>query len=289
MKEKVLVLGGDERQLYAAKNFLINGFDTQIYGFSEADETQISNLRKAESLEEGIKKADIVVLPMPVSKNGEYLNAPLNRMLISLEEINNFLTSSKKVYGGIIGEGFFSKSNFVNDYSLMEMLTVKNAALTAEGTIGMMVSSSPSGIYGSKVLITGYGRIGKILAGYVKSLGGIPVVAARKERDYAWCDFGGIKHIGYSDLKKEATKCEFLINTVPSKVIDEDVISTLDLSCVVIDLASCLGGCDFEALEKRKIKYFHALGIPGKFSPKTAGELISSVIIGREKELKTNG
>ena len=289
MKECILILGGDERQLHAAKNFLANGFDTQIYGFSKAEETQISNLRKADSLEAGIKKADIIVLPMPVSKNGEYLNAPLNCALISLEDINSLLTPSKKIYGGMISVGAFTKSNFVNDYSKMEMLTVKNAALTAEGTIGMMISSSSFGIYGSKVLITGYGRIGKILADYVKSLGGIPVVAARKEKDYAWCDFLGIKHIGYEDLKSEAAECEFLINTVPHKVVTEDVISALNSSCVVIDLASSPGGCDFEALEKRKIKHFHALGIPGKFSPKTAGELISSVIIGREKGLKTNG
>ncbi len=286
MKENILVLGGDKRQLHAAKKFVENGFDTEIYGFSEADETE---LRKAKSLEEGIKKADIIVLPMPVSTDGEYLNAPLNSKMISLESINSFLDFTKKVYGGIIREGAFNKSKFITDYSLMESLTVKNAALTAEGAIGMMVSSSPSGIYNSKVLITGYGRIGKILAGYLKSLGGIPVVAARKESDYAWCDFSGIKYIGYENLGKAASECDFLINTVPYKVIDEAVIDCLDASCVVIDLASYPGGCDFEALGKKGIKYFHALGLPGKFSPKTAGEIISSAIIGKEKELKTNG
>ncbi len=285
MKDNILVLGGDERQLHAAKNFSSNGFDTEIYGFSEAEATK---LRKAKSLEAGIERADIVVLPMPVSTDGEYLNAPLNSKFISLESINSLITPTKKIYGGIIKEGVFTKSRFVTDYSLMEMLTVKNAALTAEGAIGMMVSSSPSGIYDSKILITGYGRIGKILAGYLKSLGGIPIVAARKESDYAWCDFSGIKYIGYQDLKKTASECEFLINTVPYKVIDEDVISTLKTSCVVIDLASKPGGCDFEALGKKGIKYFHALGLPGKFSPKTAGKIISSAIIGKEKGLKTN-
>ncbi len=286
MKKNILILGGDERQLYMAECFFNNGFDTEIFGFSEKEGGKV---RKSEGLTDAIDKADIIVVPMPVSRDGVNLNAPFNSEIISMEEIYKAFKNSnrkKRVYGGFLGKSDIKEfSNaFVYDYSVSETLVLKNAALTAEGTIGMMVSSSSLGVYDSDVLICGYGRIGKILAGYVKALGGRAVVAVRKEKDFCMCGLNGIKAIYYCDLKEEASKCDFLINTVPDKIIDKSTVDLLGENCTVIDLASYPGGCDFEAMEKRKIKFFHALGLPGKYSPKTAGRLIYDVITDKEKD-----
>ncbi len=284
MKENILVLGGDARQLYAAKYFLDKGYYTEIYGFSQAEDD--FGCRKAKSLEEGIDKARVIVLPMPVTRDGACLNAPYNECIIKLNEIYPLLNCEKRVYGGIVNKEFYSSEASVTDYAIIEELILKNALLTAEGTLGMMISSAPFCIKDTKILITGYGRIGKILADYLKALGGDVTVAARKESDFVWCDIKGMKHTEYSDIKEKAKEYKFVVNTVPYNVVTEDMISEISPDCIVIDLASKGGGCDFEALKKRNIKNYHLLGIPGKFSPKSAGEIICDTIIGKEKGLK---
>ena len=280
MNKKILVLGGDERQLYAADNFIKNGFKTAICGFSEIKNSSFEN---KEDIFNEISKADIILLPMPLSKDWINLNAPLNKNPIPLYDIYEPL-KEKKVYGGIVSDTFHKKVSDITDYSSIEALVLKNAALTAEAAMSIIISSTPFGILGNKILITGYGRIGKILAGYIKAFGGIPVVCARKESDFALCDINSISHTRYEDLKEIIKDFKVVINTVPEKVITDEIISNADKNCFFIDLASMGGGFDFESLKKRNIKYVHALSLPGKFSPLTAGQIISDIIIKNEKD-----
>ena len=53
---------------------------------------------------------------------------------------------------------------------------------------------------------------------------------------------------------------------------------------MIIDLASYPGGVDFAYAEKCGIKAIHALSLPGKIAPKSAGEIIESTILNILKE-----
>ena len=290
MKENILILGGDKRQLYAADRFSEKGYNVEIYGFSQLSSSDFpQKFNIAASLCDAIKSADIVVLPMPVSRDNITLNAPLYDGIIKMEDVFSYLKESKKVYGGMVGDDFAKNGIDITDYLKSEELLIKNALLTAEGTLSIVISSTPFGIMNEKILITGYGRIGKILAGCIKALGGIPVVCARNEKDFSWCAVKGIEHICYEDLKNLIGDFKVIVNTVPYKVITKDLAEKINTDCFFVDLASKGGGVDFETLEKRNIRYTHALGIPGKYSPKTAGEIISDVILKKEKGLKTFG
>ena len=48
---------------------------------------------------------------------------------------------------------------------------------------------------------------------------------------------------------------------------------------MLMDLASLPGGIDFAACERKKIKAFRALGLPGKYSPLTADEIIKETVM----------
>ena len=50
-------------------------------------------------------------------------------------------------------------------------------------------------------------------------------------------------------------------------------------SAIVIDLASEPCGTDFSAAEELGITAKKALGLPGKFAPKTAGEILKETVL----------
>ena len=62
-------------------------------------------------------------------------------------------------------------------------------------------------------------------------------------------------------------------------ILFEDVIEKLLLAmqpgALIIDLASGSGGTDFAAAEKLGLAAVHALSLPGKVAPQTAGELLA--------------
>ena len=47
----------------------------------------------------------------------------------------------------------------------------------------------------------------------------------------------------------------------------------------MIGLAARPGGVDRQAAEKRGVRVIHALGLPGKYSPVTAGEIIAETVL----------
>ena len=57
------------------------------------------------------------------------------------------------------------------DYYKREELVALNALATAEGAIDELLRASPLTIWDSRVLIAGYGRIGKLLATRLRALG----------------------------------------------------------------------------------------------------------------------
>jgi dipicolinate synthase subunit A len=63
---------------------------------------------------------------------------------------------------------------------------------------------------------------------------------------------------------------DIIINTVPSKILDKNLLAIVRQDALLIDLASIPGGVDFEYAKERGLKIIHELGIPGKTAYKTA-------------------
>lgn len=275
MKNNILILGGDRRQLYLAKKLEGKNYNIEIYGFGETT----NKFKVSKSLKEGFENNDIVILPMPVTRNNIVLNTPLNDFCITLKEVYENIKEKHYIFGGMLNQEFFDITDKIFDYFVSEEFLLKNAFLTAEATLEIIISSTPYSIFSSDVLILGYGRIGKILSEFLKNLGANVTACMRKEVDFALCDIKGIKTLDYSSLSNDINEFRIIINTVPELVIDEKIVEKISDDVFLIDVSSKKGGCDFEALNKRKIRYIHALGLPGKYSPETSGDIISDVII----------
>ncbi|MBP0959342.1 MAG: dipicolinate synthase subunit DpsA [Oscillospiraceae bacterium] len=273
MKNKILVAGGDLRQVFLAMS-LSREYNTYIYGID--DEAYTENLKK----DDGKDIYDAVILPIPVTNDGETLFTPFSEKKILLSEIAEKVKKGGIIFGGRFGSSekmFKEKEIETIDYLSREELSVMNAVATAEGALGIAMEESPETIFGNKILITGFGRIAKTLAKILVSMGANVTVCARKKSDIAWAEIFGCKGSDFS-LLDEKSDFKIIFNTVPTEIFTKERLSLLNPSAVIIDLASKPGGVDFSSASLMGIKTIWALSLPGKVAPVTSGEIIAKTI-----------
>ena len=223
-----------------------------------------------------------IILPVPVTRDGEFVNG---RTLLT---VNSILECSKEfdiVFGGGIGK-YMSDTNenspYVFDFLADDDVAGRNAVATAEGAVCDAEELSDINIDGSICLITGFGKCARVLAKRLSSWGADVIVMARRPKqrnDAALC---GYKVMSFEDVPIYGhilAEVDFCFNTVPARVVCEDILSQFHKGSVVIDIASMPGGVDFDYCKEYDIPYKHSLGIPGKLSPRTSGIILADAAV----------
>lgn len=285
MYQSVSIIGGDKRQLYCAKAFLNDGLKVTLGGFdklkSDGEFTILSPI-------EAIKNSELLVFPLPCIKGGK-LNAPFSKEDVYFDEELLFSLSGKKIFTSMKDRLFEVAPKLRNeqvfDYSTREEFQVLNAVSTAEGALEIALREYEGTISKSRVLVCGYGRIGKVLSEMLSFLNADVTVSARKESDLSWITMRRCKAVKTEKLC-EQKPFDIIFNTVPALILDSYLLSHIAKNAIVIDLASVPGGVDFEACSRMDIFAIHALSLPGKASPKTAGETIKDTITNMLEEDK---
>ena len=283
---KIAVVGGDLRQLKLAEGFVKDCFDVRLWGFDkyECD----CNVNRCDDLCEAVCGSMCVILPLPLSNDQRSLNCPLSSVQVSLKEVLSAVKNCPAVCAGRVDSNILIEAELMGiplyDYFEREELQVLNAIPTAEGAIQIAMEETPITLHGSRILILGFGRISKVLSMDLKALGSDVHVAARKYSDLAWIHTYGYKPVHFTSLKDNLGKFDVIFNTVPHKVLDADMLSRIDDTCLIIDLASKPGGVDFDAAKNMGKKVVWSLSLPGKVAPITSGEIIKSTILNILKE-----
>jgi len=217
------------------------------------------------------------------------LNAPLSAFRHDAEGIMRALPKTAVICGGMPGEKLLKTMeelglDFV-DYFKREELVALNALATAEGAISVLLENSPITIWDSRILVVGFGRIGKMLATRLLALGAHVAVSARNEGDKAYIRAAGCEALDTRTMSAELGRFDTVINTVPARVIGYEKLLLLKRDALCIDLASRPGGFDFEAAKKLDINAIWALGLPAETAPVTAGKIIKDTVMNilREK------
>lgn len=272
------VIGGDKRQLFAAKSIADDGFTVTLGGFDKL--ISIGNLEMASPIEAALC-SEIIILPLPAVKEENKINAPFSNEVVYLDDGLVKAMQGKKIFCGMKEKLFTAapklNRNLVYDYFDREELAVLNAVPTAEGAVEIAMREFEGTISGSKCLVCGFGRIGKVLANILKGLGADVTISARKKSDIAWGQIYGYKAVSTDDLIK-CKNCDIIFNTIPALVFDSILLAHIAMDSILIDLASAPGGVDFAAAKRLNIDVIQALSLPGKAAPKTAGEIIKNTI-----------
>ena len=277
------VIGGDRRQAALARALQEDGHEVHAYALEQGVEESL----REESLR-GIEKAHCVILPLPAG-DGVFVNAPLSAQKPAFEEVLDAMSPGQILCGGMVSCAWKQEAEqrgiTLTDYFDREELAVSNAVPSSEGAIQIAMEELPITLHGARILILGYGRLGKVLARQLHGLGARVTVSARKYADLAWIRAMGWEAVSSHDLTGILEGRDLILNTVPALILDREALGKVDPGCLVIDLASKPGGVDFEAAEELGVKTVWALGLPGKAAPVTAGLAIRDAIYNILSEL----
>lgn len=171
----------------------------------------------------------------------------------------------------------------ITDYFASEELGVRNAVPTAEGAIEAAMKHTSVTLHGTPCLVLGFGRIGKVLAHDLSALGAKVSVSARKRSDLAWIDAFGYAPLHTNRLSGTLGEFRVVFNTVPHQVLDENLLAELPPDCLLIELAGA-SGFDMDAVEKLRLSYLKAGGLPGRAAPETAARAIKKTLCRLIKE-----
>ncbi|MGE5677643.1 MAG: dipicolinate synthase subunit DpsA [Pseudomonadota bacterium] len=274
-----LIVGGDDRLVELARIYERKGFEISTYGM---DMLEIENVQNHRSLDDALKNSNIVICPVPFAKEVTKVNTKYSKTDIEVEELFRKLKKDQILILGAINN--YSKElakkygiNYI-DYFNDEGYQILNTIPTAEGAVAMIINGTKETLFGSKVLVLGYGRIGKLLSGYLKGLGAEVYVEARSSSDLAWINARGMAAVNLGELPFYAGKMNIIINTVPAMLLDSRILELLKPEVFILDLASNPGGTDFACAAEKGIKAVHALGIPGKVACKSAAVYIFDTV-----------
>lgn len=280
------IIGGDKRQLSAARAICEDGYTVLLSGFDRIEQL-LGHVDGIVPPQECALCSEVIVLPLPVTKDGKTLNAPFAKEKILLDDSFARMMQGKRVYCGmkekLVKTSKLWNDIFLFDYFDREELNVLNAVATSEGAVEIAMKEYPGTINGANCLVTGYGRIGKVLSNILKGLGAQVSVAARKKHDLAWISLYGYTPVDMKELS-ESGQYDIVFNTVPAPILDSHALAHIALDAVVIDLASMPGGVDFDSAKRMGINAVHALSLPGKVAPKTSGEIIKNTIFNMLEE-----
>lgn len=285
MSTNFAVIGGDLRIIKLAKMLADDGNTVYTYGLEKAVELKNnSNILFCEKLSKAItEKVEIVIGPIPFSSNGVNINSPFSEKEISIRELMHHLNAKILIAGSIAPEIYdMANDEYIEIIDIMkrEELAVLNTISTAEGAIEIAIANTNKIIHGSKVLILGFGRIGKVLARKMAGLSAMVTCAARKDEDLAWIKAYGHRatNINYIGENLAESKYDIIINTVPHLILNKERMQYVKEDCLLIDLASNPGGIDKKAAKDRNLKLVWALALPGKVAPVTTAEFIKETV-----------
>lgn len=281
------VIGGDLRNVKLAEAIHSDGHCVNLFGFKNAGFS--SELQETDDLETAIASSDIIIGPLPCTSDNEMLNAPFHDKKIHISEVFNIMKKAQLFIAGRINGKIMQMAQAYNirpiDILEREEMAVLNAIPTAEGAIQIAMEELPVTLNGSRVLILGYGRLGKVLAKMLSGLGAEVYVATRKYSDAAWLRAYGINSVYMDGLDRYLADMDLIINTIPDKVLDQAKLELIEKESLVIDLASKPGGVDFEKAGQIGIKVIWALSLPGKVAPVTAANYMKQTIYNILQEL----
>ncbi len=278
-RRKFAIVGGDMRNVYLAELLKKDYQYVEIYGFEKSGKPWAMKNSPLEFVLEG---ARVVVGGIPFVTDNGAVSMPLSKDKLSVDELVEKVPEGTLFIAGRISKElqarFSEKKVKCIDIVEREELAVLNAVPSAEGAVHVLLQELPITLQGSRILIVGYGRIGKILSKMLMGFGAEVWAAARKYSDLAWIEAQGLKPVPLHQLARYVSDMDAIVNTVPAMVITRDILEKVRSDCFLLDLASIPGGIDFKSAEVFGFKTVWALGLPGKIAPLSAGDIIRRTI-----------
>ena len=274
------IIGGDQRQALLCRLLIDDGHEVRTFALDRAEHSP--DITEALSPGAAMAGADCVILPLPVAGQRGLLNTPLSAGEYALAEILDAVPRGALVCAGRVDpatrELAEARGIPLIDYFKREELAVQNAVATAEGALGIIMQDTAVTVWNCRILVIGFGRIGKLLAHRLRGMGADVTVSSRNWGDKAWCQAYGYHTLDTRHLEGHLGDFDVVVNTVPAPVLGEERLRELAHDALCLDLASRPGGMDFVAAARLGVRAIWALSLPGEVAPRSAGAIIRDTI-----------
>jgi dipicolinate synthase subunit A len=243
--------------------------------------------------------ADVLVLPLPATRDGETVHCPRDSACrVTLREVAELLNRTPRalLFGGRLPPELLSlveephpETPRVTDYYESKALQLNNAYMTAEAALMTAMELTDRALRYTSAAVLGFGRIGKYLARLLRALGADVTVCARRQEALLEAAAEGCRTLlmneadsmgGLSPLCRNHT---VLFNTIPAPVLSRELLMGLERDTLLIDLASAPFGVRDgdvrEATAHGGLRYLRAPSLPGSYAPRDAGYIIADCIL----------
>ncbi len=257
---KICVIGNSKRHEGLIKH--LNDHNTPCY--------QIKN---CEDIPENID-ADYIIFPIPTVKNG----------CLNIENATNDLrpeTIMKKAknYAQAITCNYKMPQYNYTDINDRDDFAYLNAVPTAEGAIHLATNFSDQTLFDQKIIILGFGRVGKILANRLRSLNCSITIGARSIKDLYYAKALGFDTVELRNLENDIHRFDIIFQTIPAKILNSKVLNAANKNSMIIELSSKMQGTDLEAAVKAGLNVIDGTGLPEKIAPITAGHIWAETVL----------
>lgn len=269
----IAVIGGDKRTAYMVPFFKEIGYRVIGYKLCHIRDEDAVPDKMADSLKEAVESADVIVGGIPIEKKG----------IVNIRELSRHLRKRHRVFGGVISDAFRQECDergiLCFDFMKDESIAVFNAVATAEGAILEALAHKDTNIHGSKSLVLGYGRCGKVLAQKLKGLSADVTVCGNNLIELASAETMGMEPLLLSRMEECIGEFEYIYNTIPAVVLPDALLARVRKDALIIDIASGKGGVDDKAAEALKLRCLHCLGLPGKYAGRISAKRLTEYVV----------
>lgn len=277
----ITILGGDLRQCYAAEYLQSIGWNvTCCY---TPDFPYKSGIIQTDRCAEAMEHSIFILAPTPLTRDKTNLfQAKADSQSFSLNDLWKTLTPNHKFINYTLPEEYRKTLQNIGCENLTfgndPFFQSKNAELTAEGLLAEVIRCTPFALSSTNILLLGYGccgkAIGKLFRPLCRNIYLIEQDAAKRNDAKKY----GLSPVNAKRFVHIQQDCQVIINTVPTAILNTMQLSQMHSSCHIFDIASAPFGFPADTTEQCLLPYYRIPGIPGRFSPVTAGELIGRTI-----------
>lgn len=262
----ILFLGGDKRYKYMIKELCKDNIVSQI-GFDISG----NNIFEEDIPSLDLTKFDIILFPISGLNDNMEIKSEKGILKLPYEIFSN-LNTETLFFTGLKTNKLLELIpisqliSFLDDKEVEEI----NNELTVEGTIDNIKNRK-----NDSVCIIGYGTLGKELYWRLTDAGIKTFVISRPKELIYNDNVMNYYPLNDQNILEVFKVCDIVINTVPYNIIPEDVVSAKYVP-YILDIASFPYGINEEIIDKYKdhIEYNLYLGIPSKFAPKEASQIL---------------
>jgi dipicolinic acid synthetase A subunit len=269
---RISLIGGDARMRTVARLLELHGATVRCLGMPEGVPHPTADLFSA------MQGAEAIILPLPATRDGVFPTAAAGVAVPRLSDIFSRAEDECLCLGGMLPPTLLAMAAEAGietaDYYQSETLLEKNAALTAEAAIAMVITDLPVSLTGATVCVIGAGRIARHLTRLLRAFSAdVRVYARRAEARKEAEGWGATVYpitAGEVLCLEKSTRAVFC--TVPHLLFDRAATKQLPTGIPFYDLGG--GGIDREAAEACGILLPPSAALPGTCSPESAGEYL---------------